>query len=225
LPTPIKFHWEAAEPAAAVEDFVEFCREAEIAGLESVGVDSPQLAVAAAGATSALRLRIPYQGPGLPLPDGVPANRFIVHAKQNIVDPAETGHDLDRLRASLHGATIYVEGDTAEAAWLTIRHADCLFLRPGRLDQTYADALPVLHMGKQVGLACRITACPTAEEAEAPDAIAGSSEEIARKLWAYRGKGISHFLVRERSPEDWTSFANGVLPLIREWDRGSAAVA
>jgi alkanesulfonate monooxygenase SsuD/methylene tetrahydromethanopterin reductase-like flavin-dependent oxidoreductase (luciferase family) len=60
---------------------------------------------------------------------------------------------------------IFVEGASAEAAELAIKFADCLWLLPKRAEQIYSDALPVLHMGKEVGLHASLIARETAEEA------------------------------------------------------------
>jgi alkanesulfonate monooxygenase len=62
---------------------------------------------------------------------------------------------------------IFLEGSSAEAAVLAIKFADCLWHLPKRPEQVYSDALPVLHMGKEVGLRVSLIARATAEEARA----------------------------------------------------------
>jgi hypothetical protein len=62
---------------------------------------------------------------------------------------------------------IFVEGTSAEAAELAIKFADCLWLLPKRAEQIYSDALPVLHMGKEVGLRALLIARETRDEARA----------------------------------------------------------
>jgi hypothetical protein len=135
---------------------------------------------------------------------------------------------------AIHVEAIHVEGDTAEAAWLAIQHADCLFRCAGPPGQAYADALPVLHMGKAVGLIAPVIARRGRDEAieaaaglaGARGVLAGSFEEVAAALLAYWRTGIAHFLGRERQGcDDLTAFATGVMPLVRELERGRAAVA
>lgn len=58
-----------------------------------------------------------------------------------------------------------VEGNSAEAAFPAIKQADCLWRLPDRPDQVYADALPVLHFGKEVGLVSSDIARTTRPEA------------------------------------------------------------
>ena len=55
--------------------------------------------------------------------------------------------------------------ETAGAAFLAIKQADCLWRLPNRVNQVYADALPVLHFGKEVGLASAVIARETRPEA------------------------------------------------------------
>lgn len=62
---------------------------------------------------------------------------------------------------------IFVEGVSAEAAELAIKFADCLWLKPKRAEQIYSDALPALHMGKEVGLHTILIARETTEKAHA----------------------------------------------------------
>ena len=60
---------------------------------------------------------------------------------------------------------MHVEGNSTEAAFLAIKQADCLWRLPDRPNQVYADALPVLHFGKEVGLVSSVIARATRPEA------------------------------------------------------------
>lgn len=87
---------------------------------------------------------------------------------------------------------IFVEGVSAEAEELAIKFADCLWLKPKRPEQIYSDALPVLHMGKEVGLRTELITRETTEEAHAvaadlfPDGRSkvGNTSEGGVCLWA-----------------------------------------
>src|SRR5262249_15247819 len=108
------------------------------------------------------------------------------------------------------------------------------FRRADRPDQVYADALPVLHLGKEVGLVATVVARPTREEAREAaadlagrrDVLAGSFEEVAESILAFQRKGILQFLIRGLPERDFvTSFGAGVLPIVRQQERGRPAVA
>jgi hypothetical protein len=100
--------------------------------------------------------------------------RLIIHT----ILEAEEGSEDNSLRSACEfiancrglfqdcrGPAFDVEGDSSEAAVLAIKHGDCLWRHPGRPNQVYADALPVLHFGKEVGLVISIAARQTREEA------------------------------------------------------------
>jgi alkanesulfonate monooxygenase SsuD/methylene tetrahydromethanopterin reductase-like flavin-dependent oxidoreductase (luciferase family) len=228
----LRFHWSPpGDPGAGA--LIDLCSRAEAAGVESVEVNAPELALLAASQTATLRFRVPYHAAVKTTARAAGAGRLAIRMKIEHTDVAQAGRDLDRCRDRFSESEIHVEGDSAEAAWLTILHADCLFRSAGRPDQAYADALPVLHLGKEVGLKASVIARRTRGEAihaadlpEAPDVLAGSFEEVAAMLLAYRQRGISHFLIRGRAGhDDLTAFGSGVLPLLRELERGSAASA
>jgi alkanesulfonate monooxygenase SsuD/methylene tetrahydromethanopterin reductase-like flavin-dependent oxidoreductase (luciferase family) len=199
-----------------------------------VELNAPELAVVAASQTAALRFRVPYHA-AVRIPwDAASAGRLAIRMKTEPADLARAGRDLTECRGRFGGSAIHVEGDGAEAAWLAILHADCLFRKADRPDQAHADALPVLHLGKEVGLAASVIARRSRDEAihaladmaGAPDVLAGSFEEVAAMLLAYRQRGISHFLIRGRlGHDDLTAFGSGLLPLLRELERGGAASA
>jgi hypothetical protein len=98
-------------------------------------------------------------------------SQLLPHSIPGIVVPPHT----HILRSSKTG-DIFIEGDSAEAAVLAIKHADCLILSPRSPEQMYADALPILHLGKQVGVHAPFDA----------DVVA-----------AYEQKGLSHFIISE----------------------------
>jgi hypothetical protein len=224
----LRFHWSPAQPTRDISAFVECCRNAERAGMESIDAD-PAVALEAASETS-VALRVPYDTRLA----GLPAGRLIVRWPIEHADVAAVGLAMARCREELPGAPIDVEGDTADAAWLAIQHADRLFRCADRLDQAYADALPVLHMGTEVGLSAFVIARSTRDEAveAAGDlfgvrgVLTGSFAGIAEALDAYRRKGISDILLRGRpGHDDLEAFAEGVLPRVRELEQGRAAVA
>lgn len=224
----LRFHWSPQEHPNDISAFVECCRRAERAGIESIEAE-PGVAFEAASETG-IALRIPYDTRLA----GRFAGRLIVRWPVEHVDVAAVGLAMARCREELPNASIDVEGDTADAAWLAIQHGDRLFRVADRLDQAYADALPVLHMGTEVGLSAHVIARSTRDEAvEAAGelfgvkgVLVGSFAGIAEALVAYRRKGISDILLRGRAGhDDLGAFAEGVLPRVREIEQGRAAVA
>jgi alkanesulfonate monooxygenase len=142
-----------------------------------------------------------------------------------------------------------LEGQTAETAFVAIRQGDCLWRQPHRPNQVYADALPVLHFDKEVGLVAFVIARRTREEAleaaftllvqDVPDptrwitpclwlgidrgVLAGSFEEVARAILEFRSKGISQIMVRDwPGRNEITDFAANLLPLVRAMESGKA---
>jgi alkanesulfonate monooxygenase SsuD/methylene tetrahydromethanopterin reductase-like flavin-dependent oxidoreductase (luciferase family) len=224
----LRFHWSPARPTRDISTFVECCRQAERAGMDSIEAD-PDVALEAASETG-IALRVLHD----PRLAGRTSGRLIVRWPVEHADVAATGLAMARCREDLPGVRLDVEGDTADAAWLAIQHADRLFRCADRLDQTYADALPVLHMGTEVGLSAFVIARGTRDEAVAAagelfgvrGVLTGSFAGIAEALDAYRRKGISDILLRGRpGHDDLGAFAEGVLPRVRELEQGRAAVA
>ncbi len=198
--------------------------------MQSIEVRSAELLDAAAE-TGTLAFRVPHDAvtPGCCDP-----KRLILCWRIGRADVEAVGREITSRRDEFPGAGIAVEGDSADAAWIAIKHADCLFRRADRLDQTYADALPVLHLGREVGLTAHLIARRTREEAveaagdlfEADGVLTGSYQGIAEAVMAYRRKGITQFLLRGRAGhDDLTPLAEGVLPRVREWEEGRSAVA
>ena len=138
------------------------------------------LAREAAKKTGCVKLRIRWAASG---PEIGPAlaelkDRIILHfaVAEAKIEMAATA--IAQYRA-FGAKEIDVEGDSAEAAFLAIKNADCLWRSPGRPDQVYADALPVLHFGKDVGLVIPVDA-------------------HVKSLHAFEEKGISQFLLEGR---------------------------
>lgn len=83
---------------------------------------------------------------------------------------------------------IFLEGDSAEAAVLAIKFADCLWHSPKGLEAVRADAMPVLHIGKEVGLRVSPVARATTEEARSaasmflPAFLPASGDEDGNEL-------------------------------------------
>jgi hypothetical protein len=90
--------------------------------------------------------------------DALPG-RLIVHMIFGSGEPSlnvrSAGEFIANCRAlfrELEAPAFHVEGETAEAAFVAIQQADCLWRLPHRPNRVYADALPVLHFGKEAGL-------------------------------------------------------------------------
>jgi alkanesulfonate monooxygenase len=92
----------------------------------------------------------------------IPGRRLIVHVR---LDATPNDAYFAPLLELSEAPEIHVEGQTAEAAFFAIKHADCLWRLPSRPNQVYADALPVLHFGKETGLVSSIIARATRQEA------------------------------------------------------------
>ena len=239
---PLRFHWSPYpdENSGDATAFIDFCRQAEGSGVESVYVHEMALASAAGMETSVIKFRI---GIGCGVDGMAPAEwarevvkarailgtRLLIHLR---LDSAESvawaGEFLDRLVES-ERPEIHVEGETAQAAFLAIQRADCLWRLPGRPEQVYADALPVLHFGKEVGLVSSIIARATRQEAlEAAAALhtestamIGSFEEVAEAVHGFKRKSISQFLFHGwPDRQELLYFGSGVLPLVRALEGG-----
>ena len=217
----IRFHWSAPTFEASRGDFIRLCHEAENAGLESIHVpaagsltDALALAVAAGAETPRIRFRVGWDAAsvlatltGLELIKTWESlkGRIIIHmilgnSETRVNDDAARAADfLDNCRQLFPNGPVPgfdVEGETAEAAVLAIKHGDCLWRLPGRQQQVYADALPVLHFGKDVGLHCAAIARETREQAlEAAACLSIQLEDkaswITSSLWIGKLAGWS----------------------------------
>ena len=188
----IRFHWspctnqDSADPAR----FVDLCRWAEMMGVESVHVPMAtdlrralELAVVAGAETKHVRFRIGWDSNGvlasllgqeLKNAWATLRGRLVIHMRFDSDDAVPNGHfarageflaNCRRIFPESDSPEFDVEGETAEVAFLAIKHADCLWRIPSRPNQVYADALPVLHFGKQVGLLTSVIARETRQEA------------------------------------------------------------
>ncbi len=66
---------------------------------------------------------------------------------------------------------LFLAGSSAEAVALTIKLGDCLWQAPKNVGRVHSDALPILHMGKEVGLRLALIGRASAEEACAAAAV------------------------------------------------------
>lgn len=172
----LRFHWSpspGSSPPDAAE-FIDLCREAEQAGIESIHLpvrDSLSNALALAAAAGAETARIAFRigwdvegvlasllGRELLRVSRLLPGRLILHMG---FPSAATNHFaaarefIANCRAHFGGVDappFDVEGESAEAAFLAIQHGSCLWRLPHRQNQVYADALPVMHFGKETGL-------------------------------------------------------------------------
>jgi alkanesulfonate monooxygenase len=275
---PLRFHWSACagdglgEPVA----FLHICRDAERLGVESVHVpiasylpDALELAVSAGQETERVRFRVgcdfnrilaSLTGRELKKAAEALGSRLIIHMAFDAVEPAGNGSfrsaaefitNCRKLFLDGQAPQFDVEGEASEAAFLAIKHADCLWRWAQNPNQVRADALPVLHFGKEVGLITLVIARETRQEAlesardllpeiniEPPSnsanivsagggktaVLVGSREEVARTIHRFKKSGISHFLLRDwPGQQEITSFGERVLPLIRAMESGREA--
>jgi alkanesulfonate monooxygenase SsuD/methylene tetrahydromethanopterin reductase-like flavin-dependent oxidoreductase (luciferase family) len=266
-----EFHYSPipGDESPPLGGFVDLCRAAEAAGYRSIHVpifncasESLRFAIAAGDATTAICLRVGWsfesllaslRGAELARACQALPGRIAVHMRFTGAEPAHDGNYISageligNLRACCDTAPappFDVEGDAAEAAFLAIKHASCLWRLPKRAKQAFADALPVLHFGKPTGLVTRVFARPTAEEAREaaatsfPEplwvtpklctahgaaALVGSYDEIAGDLGEYHRHGITRLLLRDRpaGTNEMARFAGEVMPRVLAGGRGS----
>ena len=155
--------------------------------------------------------------------------RLLIHLRlDNVESVAWAGEFLDGLGES-ELPEIHVEGETAQAAFLAIQRGNCLWRLPARPEQVYADALPLLHFGKEVGLVSTIVARETRQEAQEAaaalhaelTAMIGSFEEVAEAVYGFKKKSISQFLFRGwPDRQELMYFGSGVLPRVRALEDG-----
>jgi hypothetical protein len=133
--------------------------------------------------------------------------------------------NLHRESATSGKLRLEIEGDSSMAAYLAIKWADCLWRTPHQPERVFADALPVLHFGKDVGLCLRVVAEETRQmaldaasihmensghsdnwltdavwrntEAESSGSalMIGSFKDVAAALLGYRDAGISQVMI------------------------------
>lgn len=169
--------------------FVDLCRSVESQGIESIHVplanslsDALTLAIAAGMETAQVKFRIGWNFPAVlaslrghdmknawaALPNRLVFHLHFGHSDFCTEETEQAGEFITNCRALFHESkapAFEVEGETAEAAFLAIKHSDCLWRLPNRVNQVYADALPVLHFGKEVGLVSAVITRETRQEA------------------------------------------------------------
>ena len=203
---PLRFHW-SAHPGDQVYDQATFFRmslDAETAGVESLRVpiaadlsDALNLAVVVGRETTRVKFRVggdfaeilrSLSGRELKEAWETLGARLIVHMSFESENHPQTdrflaaGEFIANCRKLFEGSQppqFEVEGDSSETAFLAIKYADTFWRSPDRPNQVYADALPVLHFGKEVGLVCCVIARETQEDAllSAAELLSGYSVE------------------------------------------------
>jgi hypothetical protein len=196
---PLRIHWSTASSAPQPEfpEFLRVARLAEAGGLVSVHVPlytSPSQALRWAGTAAAEMSGISFRigaeftrtledlrGETLLKAASELPGRIILHVLfPEDKDCPLTLHTAKEFVANLRALFpvadaphFDVEGQSAAAAFLAIQRGDCLWRLPHTAEQIYADALPVLHFGKHVGLTAYVVARETREHANdiAPDLL------------------------------------------------------
>jgi hypothetical protein len=199
-------------------EFLQLCQEAERLGIDSIHIpvsDSLSDALALAASTGIATKRIGFRigwgvdgvlgslrGRDLLEASRVLPGRLIIHMSFDDHTPPER---CAAAREFIVNCQVYfgtaetprfdVEGESAEAAFLGIQYGGCLWRRPHRANQVYADALPVLHLGKESGLVSFVVTRESRQlalEAAAKLAMKRELDEagnwITRSLWRGRGQ-------------------------------------
>ena len=186
---PLRFHW-SAYPEDSLCDaamFLNLCHDAERVGVESVAVpiatclsDALELATATGQEAARVRFRVgcdfrgilaSLYGRDLSKACETLGKRLIIHIIFDGDEEARNGNLLSaaefiaNCRQESKTPQFDVEGMSSEAAFLAIKQADCLWRCPDKPHQVYADALPVIHFGKEVGLLSFVIARETRQEA------------------------------------------------------------
>ena len=211
----LQVHWSSAPCALQPEldDFLRLARLAERSGIHSVHVPlytSPSQALEWAGAAAAETSRVSFRvgadfactlqnlrGETLLQAARALPSRLIMHilfsGNQERLDAArEFVTNLQSLFPGGDAPRFDVEGQSAEAAFLAIQRGDCLWRMPDVPDQVYADALPVLHFGKHVGMTAYVIARENYEQAHAValDLLPGPCAEHWQDSKAWRAPHI-----------------------------------
>ena len=210
---PIKIHWSprADDGSLDAAAFIDLCRCAEVCGFESVHIPVTSdlstgfaLASDAGRSTARLKFRIGWDfesvlaslfGREMKEAWETLDHRLIFHMSFRNEELAATKHDFLRAGEFLTNCRCLfeqseapefdVEGESAGTAFLAIKHADCLWRHAVHPRQAYADALPVLHFGKRVGLLASVVTRETREQALnaakqlLPNALAERLEDAA----------------------------------------------
>ena len=227
----LQVHWSSASCALQPEldDFLRLARLAEQCGLHSVHVPlyaSPsqalEWAVVAASETSRVSFRVgagfsgtlrDLRGEMLLQAARAMPGRLIMHMlfsdNEELFDAAkEFVTNLQALLPAADAPRFDMEGQSAEAAFLAIQRGDCLWRLPDVPEQVYADALPVLHFGKHVGITAYAVARENHEQAHAValDLLPGSCAQQWQDSNVWRGPCI------------WSSEGQGAAAIIGSYD-------
>jgi hypothetical protein len=227
---PIQLHASLLPTTSADPDvFTDFCLAAEQAGFASVHVpiaerlsDALSLAATAGEKASRLSFRIGWSfcdilkslgGHALRKTWSALGGRLILHMRVDALptqcpqdDPfLQAAEFLENCRKLFNDGRprFEVEGESAASAFLAIKHADCLWRPPHRPHQVYADALPILHFGKQVGLLApalvrqerqeAIEVLSNALPAEQASSVHDPASWITPWLWSTQGSAACGF--------------------------------
>jgi hypothetical protein len=211
----LQLHWSSAPCALQPEldDFLRLARLAEQCGLNSVHVPlnaSPSQALEWAGIAAIETSRVSFRvgsdftcilqnlrGETLLQAARALPVRPILHIlfgeNEELLNAArEFVTNLKGLFSAADVPRFDVEGQSASAAFLAIQRGDCLWRLPDVPDQVYADALPVLHFGKHVGMTAYVIARESYEKAHAVvlDLLPGPCAEHWQNPKAWRGRHI-----------------------------------
>jgi hypothetical protein len=197
----LRFHWDPnpkTNPPDSAQ-FIKTCHEAEGAGIESIQLPvdiSPSEALTLASEvgtrTSRIFLRIQCgldQSFGPKLDEELKnvwnllGGRLIFHLQPDASSLHSVREFIVNVRRLVEALRFDVEGHAAESAFAAIRHADCLWRLPDRPNQVYADALPVLHFNKEVGLVASLIARRTREEAMDAASVLLAQDVPEPKRW------------------------------------------
>jgi hypothetical protein len=277
---PLQFHWssDSCVGSRGTDHFFALCADAEQVGLDSVHVPASddrssglELALLAGRHTAGLKFRVGWgfqrvlaslTGRDLSNAWQELGSRLIVHLAFPEFDPVDRGPFLaaaeflancHNLFPPQHEPQFDIQGESSQAAILAIKRADCLWRRAQHPRQARADALPVLHFGKQTGLVFDIVARPSRDEAFAtlnallpeadttslpstaagivvfdrsrPPVLVGDFCEVAQTLSGFHTAGITHCMLGSLGRwEEVAIFAQHVLPLLRATEQQKQAV-
>ena len=224
----IDFHCGRMDPEKPPDYncWLEHCRAAESAGFRSAElqvVDSWRnalaLAVEGAANVSNLKFRIscPIDRAIQSHPPEIPTaldGRLIL----NFSYPDDDDALDERYRLSCEflvscGTSrrfeIHIEGESTAAAFLAIKHADCLWRLARPAGPFRADALPIQHFGKQVG----VIRCLAGSE---------SAEDFFAEVRRFATNGVTRILLRQASGcTDWGGFFDAALAILTMNSSGS----
>jgi hypothetical protein len=268
---PLQFHWssDSCVGSHGTDHFLALCADAEQVGFDSVHVPASddrssglELALLAGRHTTGLKFRVGWEfqrvlasltGHDLSNAWQELGPRLIVHLAFPEFDPVDRGPFLAAAEFLANCHNLFAPQHEPQFDILAIKRADCLWRRAQHPRQVRADALPVLHFGKQTGLVFDIVTRPTRDEAFAtlnallpeadatslpstaagivafdrsrPPVLVGDFCEVAQTLSGFHTAGITHCMLGSlRRWEEVAIFAQHVLPLLRATEPQKQAV-